>query len=68
MLVELQYMRSIPRNYRKLHIVIRFNEYFDNFFWSYPFSEWQFADPFLLIIRIKFSDIYKALQFLICLK
>ena len=29
MLVELQYMymRSIPRNYRKLHIVRRFNEY-----------------------------------------
>ena len=32
MLVELQYMHTIPRMYRKLHIVIRFNEYFDNFF------------------------------------
>ena len=68
MLVELQYMRSIPRNYRKLHIVRRFNEYFDNFFLRYPFSGWQFSDPFLLIRRKKFSDIYKALQFLICLK
>ena len=28
MLVELLYMRTIPRKYRKLHIVIRFNEYF----------------------------------------
>ena len=26
------------KKYRKLHIVIRFNEYFDNFL-GYPFSE-----------------------------
>ena len=32
MLVELQYMSTISRKYRKLHIVTRFNEYFDNFF------------------------------------
>ena len=25
-------MRTIPKKYRKLFIVIRFNEYFDNFF------------------------------------
>ena len=63
-------MRTIPIKYRKLHIVIRFNGYFDNLFLSYPFSEWQFSDLFLLIRRKKFSDIYmyKALQFLICLK
>ena len=67
MLVELQYMRTIPRKYRKLHIMIRFNEYFDNFFLSYPFI-YPFSDLFLLIRRKKFSDIYKALQFIICLK
>ena len=33
-------------------------------FFSYPFSECQFSDPFLLIRRKKFSDIYKALRFL----
>ena len=31
MLVELQHTRAIPRKNRKLPIVIRFNEYFDNF-------------------------------------
>ena len=36
---KLLYMHNIPRKYRKLHIVIRFNEYFNNFFFSYPFSE-----------------------------
>ena len=32
MLLELQCMRTTPRKYKYLHIVIRFYEYFHNFF------------------------------------
>ena len=48
MLVELQYMHTIPRMYRKLHILIRFNEYFDNFF-ELSIQRMTIIGPFLLI-------------------
>ena len=41
-------IRTIPRTFGKLYILIRFIEYFDNKFEVYPFSKWQLSAIFLL--------------------
>ena len=58
-------IRTIPRKFRKLYILIRFKEYFEKKCEIYPFSKWQFSALFLLkeyeseLLRQKnFSDIW----------
>ena len=43
-----EYIRTIPRNFEKLHILRRFKQCLDRKIKIYPFSKWQFSALFLL--------------------